>query len=381
MTLGSSVILANPEIRLDTGAFVSARQRFLLNAGLSVGQHAGLAGRADGAMVRPNFKRTRLDKNARRIDAMLLEEFGRGDGYSANAGYHLARDLEHIIEEVLTEPFPLPNAFRVFNLDESIPAGAASYTIRRQYEIGEARVWRGPGSEVPRVTLQQREESQPIRHLVSGYGWDLFEMLADRFANKNRQADLLRVCRDVLMQLANRIWWQGSEADGLFGIFNYPYLPKKVIPEGFSQATVAANPDDTLAAMHSLANFPQEVSKGEYVPDTICLTNHVQNVLSQVRFASGSDVTILEHFMKTTPHIKRVEVCWELEDAGGSGVDGILVCRTDQRGIRPVMSEGVTQLPVQEKGLESSVINYMSIGGVRINDPLCNVLGFADTAL
>ncbi len=379
---GSPVIQTSLESRVDAAAFMGAHQRYLQGVGAVPGGQAFGRRTLDGAGAVLDFAKYREETNARRIDRAIAETQGRSDGYSVSAGVHLARDLEHVYQEVLREKMPLPSAFDVFQLDETVPAGATSYNIRRIYDIGEARVWRGPGTEVPRSEIQQREESQPVRYLVSGYGWDLFTALSDAFANRkgfiNRQAELLRVSRNALMRLANRIWWQGSEADGLYGIFNYPWLPKKVIPEGFSAATVAANPDDTLAALNALVNFPHQTSKGELYPDTLLLTNHVHDVLGQTRFGSGSDKTILAHFKETTPHIKQIKVCWELEDAGGANMHGVLACRTDEMGIRPVLTEGVQQLPVQEKGFESLVLNYMGIGGVRINDPLANILGFVD---
>lgn len=386
---GTSVIMAAAlGARMDGARFNTAHTRFHTGAGMvrrsdGTPQWNGPSARAGrGAVLDLQQYRQRI--NQRRIDSALrsISPDGRLDQFSANAGFHLARDLEYIHNEVLTEEFPIPSAMTLFDVDESIPVGANTHTIRRQYEHGEARVYRGRGTRVPRVGLQQREESWPIRHIVCGYGWDIFEAASSQFANSGLIQGLARVARDAILELANRIWWgldNVGAIHGLYGVIDYPWLPKKDIATGFSRATVQANPDTILGELHDLVNFPHQTSKSRFQPNTLVMTNRVHDVLTSVRFAAGSDTTILEHFLRNSAHIQRVEIAWELEDIGGDGVDGILAYRRDQRGIQIVMPQGVTQLPVQVDGLESEVINYASIGGAVMRDVLNNVLGFADT--
>lgn len=384
----STIMAAALGARMDASRFTAAHTSFHTGAGMTRRTDGApnwggpSAGRSGGAVIDLATYRRKI--NARRIDQALrqIDADGRNDTFSANAGFHLARDLEFIHAEVLTEQFPMPKAMELFDVDESIPVGAITHTIRRQYEHGEARVYRGGGSRIPRVGLQQREETWPIRHLVCGYGWDIFEAAASQFAQSGLLQSLARVARDAILELANRIWWgldSVGAIHGLYGVLDYPWLPKKDIATGFSRATVVANPDTILGELHDLVNFPHQTSKSVFQPNTLVMTNRVHDVLSSVRFAAGSDTTILEHFLRNSAHIERVEIAWELEDAGGTGVDGILAYRRDQRGIQLVMPQGVTQLPVQVNGLESEVINYASIGGVVMRDVLNNVLGFADT--
>jgi hypothetical protein len=321
--------------------------------------------------------------NQRRIDSALRQmqiDETRSDGFSANAGFHLARQLEFIHTEVLEEKFAMPTSMELFTVDESVPVGARSHTVQRVYGHGEARVYRGPGHEIPRVGVTQRDETFDIRHIVAGYAWDIFEAASSNFANSGLLAKLARRARDAILELANRIFWGlTGEQHGLYGVLNYPWLNKKVIATGFSRATVEADPDAILGELHDLVNFPHEYSKSTFQPTHLVMTNAVHDVLSSVRFGAGSDTTILEHFLKNSAHIQGVEIAWELEDAGGTGVDGMLAYRKDSRGIQLVMPQGITQLPVQTRGLESEIINYMSLGGALMEDVLNNVLGYADT--
>lgn len=321
--------------------------------------------------------------NAQRIDqalqAQMLAE-NRSDSFSQNAGFELARDLEFIHSEVLEEKFAVPTAMELFAVDTSVSPGATTQTIRRLYSFGEAKVYNGRGSDIPRVGANQREESFPIRHIVSSYGWNVFEAQSSNFSGSGLLTKLARIARDAIMELANRIYW-GITGDqyGLYGVLTYPWLPKKDIATGFSRATVTASPDTVLGELHDLVNFPHQVSKSLFQPDTLVMTNRVSDVLTSVRMSSGSDTTIMENFLKNSAHIKTVEIAHELEDAGGTGIDGILAYRKDSRGIQLSMPQGITQLPVQDAGFESTIISFMSIGGVIMEDVLNNILGFADT--
>lgn len=367
MTITPVILAGALSARFDGESIVSAVSAL----------HAS-AGRPGGVI---DLAMAREELNKRHIDSLIASRrvAGRQDGFSSNAGFHLARQLEFIHTEVLEEEFPAPNAQRLFSTDESVPVGATSHTMRRVYSHGEARVYRGEGDKVPRVGVTQREESWPIRHIVCGYGWDIFEAASSQFANSGLLRQNARVSRDAILNLQNRIWWQGAPQHDLYGILTYPWLPKLDMPVGFLAATVAAAPDATLRALHALVNFPHQTSKGVFYPDLLIMTNKVHDVLATTRFGTGSDTTILKHFLENSAHIKRVEIAWELEDAGGVGIDGMLACRADQQGIELVEPQGITQLPVFSDGLRSEIINYASIGGVVMRNVLNNVLGFCDT--
>jgi hypothetical protein len=359
---------------MDGKAFDSAHNAFHMNAPrFSAGTAQAVGAGLDLAAYRERV-------NARRIDSMLREhqDGTRTDGFSANAGFHLARQLEFVHTQVLEEQFPVPNGLRLFKTDESVPVGARTHTMRRVYQHGEARFYRGPGDRIPRVGATQREETWPIRHLLAGYAWDIFEAASTQFANSGLMTTLARGARDAIMERANRAIWEGAEEHGLYGVLNYPFLPKKVIAQGFSAVSVAADPDLVLAELHALVNFPHQNSKSVFQPNVLVLTNHVHDVLSTTRIGTTSDTTILEQFRKNSAHITRIEVAWELEDAGGASIHGIFAYRDDQRGVMVVMPQGITQLPIQTHGLESEVINYMSFGGVVMPDVLNNILGLVD---
>ena len=160
-------------------------------------------------------------------------------------------------------------------------------------------------------------------------------------------------------------------------IFN---LLRRTITTGFSPATVAANPDATLAALTDLVRWPQMNSKGAMKPDSVCFSEKVDAALSQVLVTTYGNATRRELFLKSNPHIKNVYVVPELEDAGGAGIDGIFAfLKAGRRGVRMVIPRGVTFLPMQNLGLDMLVPAYAATGGIRMEDIGNQILGLVDT--
>jgi len=126
----------------------------------------------------------------------------------------------------------------------------------------------------------------------------------------------------------------------------------------------------------ALTNAPHETSHALFRPDRLAVSPRIRNALYSVRMGDGSDRTVGEHFVATSRFINEIEEAWELQGILGDNVDGVLAYRDDQQGIELVMPQGVTQLPLQTDGLDNSVVNYASVGGVMMRNPLNNILGY-----
>lgn len=333
---------------------------------------SGFLGAAERAGI--NIHKHRQAVNAGRIDSMLAQG-GRRDSFSPDAGLHMSRQLEHVYTEILREEYPKQNAFELFPVDSSVPPGARTHTVRRLYQDGEASVYRA-GQPVPMVEVSQQEEQFPVRHLVNGFVLSIFEMASSGFAGTNEAAELLKTARDVIMEYANLLFWHGSTTHKVYGVTNYPWLPKRVMAIAINDDSAA---DDILASLNDLANFPTNNTKGVLAPDTIATSPRIINYLfTRLRSAvATSDTTIGEQFLRNQKRIKGIEEAHELQGAGPGGSDGILCYRRDRRGINIVIPQGFTTLPVQSLGFDEITHGYMSIGGAIMRDVGNNILGWA----
>ena len=69
---------------------------------------------------------------------------------------------------------------------------------------------------------------------------DFFEQQASNFANTGLQPLLVQGCRDTLEAFASKMTWHGSSEHGIYGVTNYPWLPKMVLSEAFTAANQAS---------------------------------------------------------------------------------------------------------------------------------------------
>lgn len=342
-----------------------------------------------GAMIAAEVvKRTPADKDGplpafrrmvqARHDSVLAQGVTEGrvrrDSFQTNTGLFLARDLEHVYDDVLREPFPAPNAFSLFFQDGSVPVGKKSHTVRRLYQTGEAQWYKG-GSAVKRVAMNQQEQTFPVRYAVDSFGYSIFERMSATAASMDIHGEEMRTARDVLAQFVNRALWFGAPQVNLHGIVDYPWLPKKAIATDF---TFDSDPRDVLHELNRLANFPREKSKTTLQSDRMATTPRVRDFLFETPWSplAADGKSIGEKFVGAHARIKSIEEAWELEGVGPAGEDGILVYQSGRNGVAVVLPGGpFNALPPQERAYDLEVFCYTGCGGVIMRNVGGNVLG------
>ena len=318
--------------------------------------------------------RYRREHNPRRIDSLMQQAGVRRDAFNPQAGLHMARQLEHVYADVLREEFPAQNAFTLFPTDTSVSPGARTHTVRRIYQDGEVVVYRA-GVNIPRVGISQQEEEFPVRHYVTSFVYDIFEMISSGYANTQLAAELLRVARDVMNEFANLMTWEGSAEHGIYGVLNYPWLDKKVIPTPF---TPASSPDDILAELQKLEQFPDENTLSTFSPNTVAMSSRMYNFLNRTYIGNDKTFSVAKKFIDESKNFSRIETARELQGTGPGGTDGILMYRRDRLGITNVIPQPFTTLPVQAMGFDNTTFCYMSHGGVIMRNVANNILGWVE---
>jgi len=358
-----------------------------------------LAANSHGGPPRERIDRFRLDSNARSFDRFLqrpelapargrIDRMIRQDAaYRADApaggiqgGLFLARQLEQVATRVLRQPLPPLSALEIFPVAAEVSPGATHYTVRRLYTRGSASVYNGGQRNMPTSGLAQREEQVPIRHLVAGAKWSIFDQQSADFGNFAMVEELLRASRRAILELHNSLVWNGSAASGINGILNYPWLDRKLVATAFSaSATVTTMIDEIMA----LISYPALNSSMTFQPTHVAMSHKLYDFLSRtlVNTANGSNATILEIIAKNNsariPLANFIPV-WELADAGPGSTQGVFVYRKDEDAIRLVVSQSMTTLPLQEISFDMTQFLYQSIGGVLMADVGNNLLAWVD---
>ena len=87
--------------------------------------------------------------------------------------------------------------------------------------------------EIPRVGWSQQEETFPVKYYVTSFLTNMFDSMSLDMVNISDVAEKLRIARDIINEFANMMTWYGSDAHQLYGVLNYPWLPKYVVATAF----------------------------------------------------------------------------------------------------------------------------------------------------
>lgn len=309
-------------------------------------------------------RKKRIAENQKRLDALGFD------------GYHMARDLEHIYDEVLREQYAPNSAMKHIPVDTSLPAGARKHTVRRIAHQGEVEVYRGGGSNgsIPGTSASQDSESFSTLTYVTGIRIDFFERQSADFANSNVRQELEIAANQSMRDFMNEKTWDGSEKYGLYGVLNYPWVPKTVSSVSFDSS---GTPSDQLDELLRLANLAEEVSETVFAPNTLLLPTAKYNYIHQTDYKADSEKSIAQAFLEKQGDVDKIEKVPELKERGPNSEDvALFYRRRDKRSMVNMIAQGFSMLPVQDDGFDLKIPAFMQHGGVIMRDPLNNLVAY-----
>jgi len=296
----------------------------------------------------------------------------RADAFSTAGGAVLARDLDYIHRKVLEEKAKPLNAFRMFRTGAGIPLGARTHTVRRFLDNGEAGWYRGSSDQNKQAGYAQKEQTFPVRYVVTSVRTSVFQMMSARMAGINELERKMRSARRAMDQFLNDKLWNGDTAQDYYGVLTYPWLAKKVEAVAFDGSASNAN---VLAALNSASNYAQEQSGGVFGPNRMVTSIRVRNYLMQTEYSTASDKSIGQKFLDYHPEISRIETAYEMKGIGSSAaVDGILFYNDDADSVVHETMGGLNVLPQQSFGYDNVTHLWMATGGIVMRDAGNNLL-------
>lgn len=343
---------------------------------------------ADAALRAPRdvkaAARQRYDAN-KRMFANAMSEYTAGGHplfrmdsatIEARAG-HFARELEHIYGEVLREELAPNNALNLFTTDTSVPAGAKTHTVRRTQHEADVRYYRGNASDRGSTGVRKNEKEFPVHAIVTSIKMNFFEQMADGFANGGLRGDLEFAARQGMEDFLNVKTWEGDEEQGVYGILNYPWLPRSFSGVAFNDSST---PEAILAELHRLRRFSYIKSKQKFKPNRVIMGTYLLDYLGTRKRSPTTDETILSAFLEDSAKMGQpLEVVGvhELDGVGPAGEDAMLFDLARNRmAIANVIPAGFSMLAVQQTGFDFEIPCYMLHGGVIQRYPLNNHLAY-----
>lgn len=304
----------------------------------------------------------------------------RTDSFDPGMGMFNPRDLTHRFKRVLEEKMPPLNAQEIFPINTEVPPGALRYEQYRAYSTGEAVVYRGgSGHDIPEVGLGQASFSSPVVYLASKASIDWLENMRTNMTGLDTQGRKMRAARRVIEELENRWAFTGSEAHGLYGLLNHPYMDTALS----AVAYVAATSGDDIAADFAVwANYAENESASTFQPDTLLIAPKLENALRNRKYADDASKSVMDWILGANPHIKKVKKVRELNDAGGTNIHAMVFCRggagSADSSIELVKPMGATMLPPDRKALATEMILVSAYGGLNQREAGDNLVVYVE---
>lgn len=320
-------------------------------------------------MLRQHFDSTLAD----------LRERGRGirsDSFSASMGSFNPRDLTQRMTSVLEERHAPLSARRVFPLNTELRPGSRNYEQWRVYTGGEASVYRGgQAAEKGEIEVGQGSFTAPIIYFISSFSVDWLEQLAINLTGFNTQLRKMRGARRALEEIENRFAFTGSVFWKIYGLLSHPYVDTLISDVAFNSGSSATA---ISRALSSWANYAEQESHSTFQPDTMLIATDLLNYIANEKFGGGDPDTVLDHFKRAHPHIKKIEKVPELNGAGPGGTHGIFFCRggmgPGDSSVELMQVLPITILPPERRSLTTKTHLVSGFGGLSQHEVGDNLL-------
>ena len=309
----------------------------------------------------------------------MPKEVVQSRNLDANETVFFARELEHVKARSYDKKYPELKGTMLIPVSTEAGSGADSITYHQFDQVGIAKIIANYADDLPRADVFGKEFTSPVRSIGVSFGYNLQEVRAAAMANKPLNARRASSARRSNEQTVNNIAWFGDTEYNLQGMLSNPNITAATAPNGAGGQPewTTKTSAEILADMNNTVNGIISLTKGVEVPDTLLLPIEQYTLIAtKQNTTSGSDLTVLEYFLRNQPIIRSVEWVNELKDvaappSGAAGpVDVMVAYKRDAEKLTLEIPQPYEQLPVQERNLEFLVPCHSRCGGVIIYYPL-----------
>lgn len=306
----------------------------------------------------------------RLLDACAVERM------DVNETAHFARQLEFVKAQTYDIAFGKLKSLEFIPLDTSAPEGAESITYRQWNEVEAAKVVANMADDLPQVNVFAEEFTSLVKSVASSYQWSIQDIRRTAMANSGFDMRLARSARMSIDRRIDQIGATGITAAGTTGLVNNAAVPINTLPNAGAWSGLTAL--QLLANLHDCAQVIVDQTSEIEQPNAIILPTAEFGIVAVTPMGSGSDTTVLDLFLRTSPYVTQVDQ-WTLLNTAGSGSVPRIICydrspRVLQFNI-PLLFES---LPPQPRNLAFVVPVHARVGVVEMHYPLA--LSYSDVS-
>lgn len=291
--------------------------------------------------------------------------------FDATETLFLREQLTQIRRQAIEHQFPEKKARRLIPLKRDTNPGAEYVEFQVLKRIGNAKIITNYASDLPTVNLVGSSHIGRVKSLGDSFCYSVQEVRNAAMAGQSLNARFATAAKEAILDLENKIAWEGDSSHNLFGMFNNPNIPRAIAPTGssgfdWSVKTAAEIVED----MNQCVNGVSENSEGVFQANLLVLPLSKYNLIASTQFSTASDVTILQWFLRNNPYIDRVEWLNELEDASTTGDAMMMAYKLDPNILELDVPQDFEIFPEQMEGMTMKWPCHSRMAGVHIYQPL-----------
>ncbi len=297
-----------------------------------------------------------------------------------DTGVFFARQLEHIKSQSYDVKYANLKFREVFPVTNESGEGATSVTYRTYDQTGIAKFIGSYGKDIPRADIGGKETTIAIKGMAIGFGFTLQEIRSAAMTglplDSRKSAAAVRGAETVM----NDVAFFGDAVQGLLGFYTHPNIPVAAAPNGGGGSPLWAQktPDEIILDLNNAVNDIFTDSLMVEVPDTLCLSPERHALIATTPRASNSDTTILEFFVKNSPHIASTANVIALNECSAAvrnakglpNVDAMFAYRNSSDAMEFEEPMPLKFHPEQREGLEITIPGEARTAGLNVYYPL-----------
>jgi hypothetical protein len=229
--------------------------------------------------------------------------------------------------------------------------------------------------DLPNVEISGKEVTRKVYGEGVAFGYSVNDIRAAKMAGKPLQRRKAEAARRALLQLENKLAFEGDAATEIPNFVQNPNINNVVPVPGASTTTdwASKTPDEIIADVTSMTSAIRDVSNGVEAPDTLLLPEAQYTLISTTPRSSTSDTTIYDFILKSNPFIEQIIAVYPLKGsapAGGyAGTDAAILYKRDRSKLWLETPQDVEMFEAQPKGLMWEVPCHMRTAGVIVAYP------------
>jgi len=290
----------------------------------------------------------------------------------ANEGVIFARQLEYVESRAYEVKYPTLKGRQLFPVDYTVPEGAETFTYRMYDHQGAFNLITNYSDDFRRVNVTGTETTGKVHSFGASVEYSVQDLRAAAMAGLPLQDHEVRAARRASEQKLDDIILNGEAEGNLYGLMTHPNIPQAAVPNGAGGTPQwsTKTADEILFDLNDIVSDMIVLTKGVEAPDTLVLPHAQYEYISTTARSATSDTTIMEFFLRNSPHITKIEPWYKLAGAGTGSTDVMIAYRNDPEVIQTVIPHEFEMFPPQPKNMAFNIPCHARFGGVRIRYPL-----------